>query len=93
METFKEEVFSDESSILNELPEAKLVVRVFFKVLPDNLRISIINNIAILEEELVKVESRVKKAYSYKDISDAFDDVLDDSGGSGPRAHHGADPV
>ncbi len=61
METFKEEVFSDESSILNELPEAKLVVRVFFKVLPDNLRISIINNIAILEEELVKVESRVKR--------------------------------
>jgi HD-like signal output (HDOD) protein len=83
METFKEEVFSDESSILNELPEAKLVVRVFFKVLPDNLRISIINNIAILEEELVKVESRVKKAYSYKDISDAFDDVLDDSEGAG----------
>jgi len=48
MDTFKEEVFSEESSILKELPEAKLVVRVFFKVLPENLRISIINNIPIL---------------------------------------------
>ncbi|HPO46560.1 MAG TPA: hypothetical protein PK875_12270, partial [Spirochaetota bacterium] len=31
METFKEEVFSNESSFLEELPEARLVVRVFFK--------------------------------------------------------------
>lgn len=83
METFKEEVFSENNPILEQLHDAKLIVRIFFKVLPETLRISVINNMPILEEELSKVESRVKKAYTYNDISDAFDDVLDDSEGAG----------
>ncbi len=83
METFKEEVFSENSPLLLQLPEAKLIVRVFFKILPDTIRLSVINNIPILEEELKKVESRIKKAYLYADISEAFEDVLDDSEGAG----------
>ena len=83
METFKEEVFISPGDFLDQLSQAKLIVRVFFKVLPDTLRISVINNIPILEEELKKVEARVKKAYVYSDISEAFDDVLDDSEGAG----------
>ncbi len=83
METFKEDVFVDATDIFEQLHDARLIVRVFFKVLPDNLRISVINNIAILEEELQKVNSRIKKAYQYVDISEAFEDVLDDSEGAG----------
>ncbi len=83
MEEFKDTVFGTEGTILGDLHDAKLIVRVFFKALPDVLRLSVINNIPILDEELKKVESRLKKAYSYSDIAEAFDDVLDDSEGAG----------
>ena len=83
MECFKDDVFAEANDILNQLHDARLIVRVFFKVLPDNLKISVINNIPILEEELQKVNSRLKKAYQYTDISEAFEDVLDDSEGAG----------
>jgi HD-like signal output (HDOD) protein len=83
METFKEEVFVQDSPILQALPQANYIVRVFFKVLPERLRVSVINNTPILEEELKKVESRIKKAYQYSDITEAFEDVLDDSEGAG----------
>jgi HD-like signal output (HDOD) protein len=45
--------------------------------------IRIFNNITIIEEEIKKIESRMKKAFSYNDISEAFEDVMDDSEGTG----------
>jgi len=83
MEDFKDDVFVKGSDLLQKLADSKLVVRVFFKAEKENFRINIINNIPILEEELNKIHARQKKAYSYADISDAFDDVLDDSEGAG----------
>jgi len=83
MEDFKDDVFVKGSELLQKLANSRLVVRVFFKVEEENLRINVINNIPILEEELNKIHARQKKAYSYTDISDAFDDVLDDSEGAG----------
>ncbi len=83
MEDFKDDVFVKDSGLLQKLADSRLVVRVFFKAEKENLRINVINNIPILEEELLKIQARQKKAYSYSDISDAFDDVLDDSEGAG----------
>ncbi len=83
MESFKDDVFVKGSELLRKLADSRLVVRVYFKSDKNNLRINVINNIPILEEELKKIEARQKKAYSYTDISDAFDDVLDDSEGAG----------
>ncbi|MFW5862343.1 MAG: hypothetical protein ACOCWZ_08825, partial [Spirochaetota bacterium] len=83
MEDFKNDVFVKGSELLQKLANSRLVVRIFFKMEGEDLRINIINNIPILEEELNKIQARQKKAYSYTDISDAFDDVLDDSEGAG----------
>jgi HD-like signal output (HDOD) protein len=83
METFKKDVFTGENDIFNKLNEVNLLVRVIFESSPENLMIRIVNNTPILEEELKKIESRIKKAFSYTDISEAFEDVMDDSEGVG----------
>lgn len=84
MESFKVDVFaSDSSDFLKELELSPLVVRVLFKTGDGFLNINVINNAPILDLELAKVEARIKKAYKYADISEAFEDVLDDSEGAG----------
>ena len=83
MDTFKRDVYAGKVEIFNKLKDENLFVKITFKNYPDKLQIHIINNSPILEEESKKVEWRIKKAYSYNQMSDAFDDVMDDSEGSG----------
>ena len=83
METFKKDVFTGESEIFDKLNDVNLLVRVVFENTSDSIIIRIINNSPIIEEELKKIESRIKKAFLYNDISEAFDDVMDDSEGVG----------
>ena len=83
METFKKDVFTGENVIFNKLKEVNLLVRIVFERTPDSIIIRIINNTPIIDEELKKIESRIRKAFSYNDISEAFEDVMDDSEGVG----------
>ena len=84
MESFKSEIYSDESeNYFSKAAGSNLIVRVTFKNAPAVLHVSVINNTPILDSELKKVQSRISKAYKYTDISEAFDDVLDDSEGAG----------
>jgi HD-like signal output (HDOD) protein len=84
METFKEEIFNGDNREYTEmLGRTGMVVRVSFKTTDDYLYISVINNVPILDAELSKINARIKKAYRYRDITEAFDDVLDDSEGAG----------
>ncbi len=84
METFKEEAYqSGDDEIFQKLEESNLVVRISFKNTEKHIHINVINNIPILDSEINKINSRIKKAYKYKDISEAFDDVLDESEGAG----------
>ncbi|HOW81783.1 MAG TPA: HDOD domain-containing protein [Spirochaetota bacterium] len=84
METFKEDIYqSGDDEIFNKLEESNLVVRISFKNTENHIHINVINNIPILDSEIMKINSRIKKAYKYVDISDAFDDVLDESEGAG----------
>jgi len=83
MENFKKDVYAGETDIFTKLAEYNLLVRVIFDYTPNSFKISVINNTPILEEEQRKIESRIKKAYSYNDISEAFEDVMDDSEGAG----------
>lgn len=59
------------------------MVRVIFKPTEDSYRFFVVNNTPILDLEIKKIESRLRKAYKYSDMSEAFDDVLDDSEGAG----------
>jgi len=84
MESFKEDAFLNiNKKIIEHLNKSNLVVRLSFKTSENFVHINIINNIPILEAEEKKINARIKKAYNYKDISDAFVDVLDDSEGAG----------
>ncbi len=84
METFKDETYQDDiDSYLLKLEKSNLVIRVAFKTSQGHIHINVINNIPILDQELNKISARVAKAYKYNDISEAFEDVLDDSEGAG----------
>lgn len=84
METFKEETYRpDDTSYLDKLITADLFVRILFGIGNTHLRISIINNTPILDVEIDKIQARIKKAFKYTDITEAFEDVLDDSEGAG----------
>lgn len=83
MRTFKSEVFEKEKISFEELVRYKLVVRVSFVLKNNQLAVHVINNSPILSQELEKIQAKIEKAYTYSDISEAFDDVLDDSEGAG----------
>lgn len=85
MIAFKKETYGTETGdeLFEKLRAEKLTVRVQFKNDQNKLIFHIINNIQILVDELAKIEERIEKAYAYNDISEAFDDVLDDSEGAG----------
>jgi HD-like signal output (HDOD) protein len=84
METFKNEAYEGASEeYLEKLEKSNLVVRVSFKATAEYLYINVINNVPILRMELSKINARIKKAYKYRDISEAFDEVLDESEGAG----------
>ncbi|HOD14011.1 MAG: HDOD domain-containing protein [Spirochaetes bacterium] len=83
METFKEETYEGDEDYMSMLADSPLVVRVAFKTSGEYLYINVINNVPILDTELSKINARIKKAYKYNDISEAFDEVLDDSEGAG----------
>jgi len=84
METFKDETYRpDDTTYLDKLISSDLFVRVIFSTTDTLLRVSILNNSPILDVELSKIQARIKKAFKYVDIAEAFDDVLDDSEGAG----------
>ena len=86
MEGFKSDVFQDDSfqdDYMDKLEQSKLKVGVIFKPDSENLHLTVKNNSKILDAELKKVQTRVEKATKYADISEVFEDVLDDSEGAG----------
>lgn len=83
MRTFKAEAFEQEKIPFEALVRYKLVVRVSFVLKANRLAVHVINNTQILPQEMEKITTKIEKAYAYSDISEAFDDVLDDSEGAG----------
>ena len=84
METFKDEIYTaGNADYFDQLEKSNLTVRVSFKTTDNFLFINVINNVPLLEQELSRINARIKKAYKYKDISEAFEEALDDSEGAG----------
>ncbi|MBP7737317.1 MAG: HDOD domain-containing protein [Spirochaetes bacterium] len=83
MESFKEEAYEGTEDYLGKLETSNLVVRISFKSTEEYLYINVINNVPILDTEISKINARIKKAYKYKDIAEAFEEVLDESEGAG----------
>jgi HD-like signal output (HDOD) protein len=83
MTSFKSEVLYDNSPIIQQIIKTNLKVRVVFTAKNGSLCIKVINNIAIVPEELARIQEKIRKAYAYDDITDAFSDELDDTEGAG----------
>ncbi len=84
MEKFKEDTYeADDDKYFEKLKQSQLVVRASFGATKKFFHINVINNIPILESELTKINARAQKAFTYDDISHAFDDILDESEGAG----------
>jgi HD-like signal output (HDOD) protein len=84
MESFKEEAYENIiDELQGQLEKSNLVVRVTFKATDEYLYLNVINNVPILEAELSKINARIRKAYKYRVISEAFNEVLDESEGAG----------
>lgn len=83
MKDFKRDVLFEDSETVSRMGKTNLRVRVLF--ISDNgaLRIKIINNTPIAKNELEKVNTRIRKAYKYNDITEALADTLDDTEGAG----------
>jgi len=84
METFKADTYeSPDSNFFDKLEQSNLVVRIAFNKSEKSIHISVINNVPIIDSEYSKINARIKKAYGYSDIAEAFGEVLDDSEGAG----------
>ncbi|MCX7678342.1 MAG: HDOD domain-containing protein [Spirochaetes bacterium] len=83
MKRFKAASFEEEKTQFDNLIKNRLIVRVSFVFKDDRLVLHVINNSPILPQELAKIQNKIEKAYSYIDISEAFDETLDDSEGAG----------
>jgi HD-like signal output (HDOD) protein len=83
MEDFKNECLFHDSPVFQQLLSSQMRVMVYVKMTAQFPEISIMNTSDIRPEELQKINARIKKAYKYLDITEAFGDVLDDSEGAG----------
>lgn len=83
MASFKTDTLFEGSETFEQLPSSDLRVRVIFSVTDNALSLSVSNNIAIVPAEIEKITNRIRDAYNYADITQAFSDVLDDSEGAG----------
>ena len=84
MDSFKEDIYENSNEdYFEKLIQSDYLVRIIFKPLEDSYVFYVVNNTPILDLELHKIENRIKKAYSYSSMAEAFDDVLDDSEGAG----------
>lgn len=83
MMSFKDYIVGKKEEIEDELKKGDYRVDVYFKKTTAGLRIYIINNTPIHPDELARINMRIEKAKHYKDFSDVYCDVTDDTEGEG----------
>ena len=84
MANFKNDVFiGDTEKFFSLLTKTKLVVRIIFKIMDDHLKIQVVNNMPIIDKEYKKINARIDRAYQIEDISEVFEEAMDDTEGAG----------
>ncbi|MDY6933150.1 MAG: HDOD domain-containing protein [Spirochaetota bacterium] len=83
MDRFKEELTGNIFSLEQELKESEYRISVIMTKTKDGLKTVITNNAPILPEELNRINTRIEKAKTYNDFSDAYEDIYDDTEGAG----------
>ncbi len=83
IESFKTEIMAKFDKIEQELNESEYSAKFSIQKTNDNILVTIVNNSAIHPEELARINLRIEKAKGYKDFTDAYDEIYDDTEGAG----------
>ncbi|HPX91242.1 MAG TPA: HDOD domain-containing protein [Spirochaetota bacterium] len=84
MEKFKDDFLFRINEIANEIKaQEKYYINIIFKKNDDELKISIFNNVALIEEEFNRIKARIEKALQYQNLADAYNDMYNSTEGAG----------
>lgn len=83
MKNFKDDTTENIGHYLKKQREAGLYIRFYFKREPSNLRIIIRNNVALLPEESLRIQQKLKIARTYNNLAEAYTESEDYSEGAG----------
>lgn len=82
MKNFRMEVIGS-NDIEEALKDTDLRVMLSIETLPEGTAFTVQNNTKILPEEIERIDLRIRKAREYKDFTDAYDDIYDETEGAG----------
>ncbi len=82
MKNFRMDVIGSEN-IEKNLKNTDFRVMLSIEMVETGINIIVENNTIILPEELKRIDLRIKKAREYKDFTDAYDEIYDETEGAG----------
>lgn len=83
MSSFKSEIIANQAHYLRRVKEMNLYVKIEFLTFQGLSMISVKNNSILLDSEHERILDKINKAKGYESLEEAFDDVKDDTEGSG----------
>lgn len=83
MQNFKKDVINPKTTIFDEMENTSYRVRVIFNHNQGTPVLKIKSNAPIVNQELDMIKQKIKLAYSFNDITEAFTTMLDNSEGAG----------
>jgi len=83
IEKFKEDIVGQLDRLEGELKKSNLKVTFYTKKEEDGIKFIVTNNAPILPEELKRINLRLDNARRYKDFTEAYEEIYDETEGAG----------
>lgn len=84
MQNFKDEYLYKLDEIEEEITsQDNYHIQINFKKSDNSLKITIFNNVTIIEEEYNRIKTRLEQAKKYQNLADAYNDIYDATEGAG----------
>jgi HD-like signal output (HDOD) protein len=83
MNKFRNEVIGDMTVIESKMKQSTLHVTLSFQISDSTIFIRIANNSIILQKEKERIQKRITQAWTYKDFSEAYESMYDETEGAG----------
>lgn len=84
MENFKEDYLYRLDEIEGEITgQENYTIQINFKKTDSSLKVTVFNNVEIIEEEYNRIKIRLEQAKKYQNLADAYNDIYDSTEGAG----------
>jgi len=84
MQNFKDEYLYRLDEIEEEITsQDNYHIQINFKKTDNSLKIAVFNNVAIIEEEYKRIQTRLEQSKKYQNLADAYNDIYDSTEGAG----------